>query len=478
MKKPINIPVLRKIIFAFVLLVLHYNLLAQSTGAIDLSFNPGSGPNNRINCIAIQSDDKIVIGGEFQTYNGIQSNLIARLNTDGSLDTAFKTVITGTAVHAIAIQKDGKIIIGGSFTKCNGVARANMARLNSNGSLDQTLFPSGVTYLDATVYAVAVQSDGKILVGGDFNSTYKRFARLNSDGTQDASFTAIYGVDDRVYAAASSSVSHQEAFGGKFWMFNNKGFGWYAYNHVLQLDIDGNPINANGVDGVVTSLAFQSDGQLLMAGKFSTNNGLTRRGITRHSVGADPDPNFNLGAGTTEQVNTIALQADGKILIAGFFHTYDGVPRIRIARLNTNGSLDSSFDPGAGADSTIRSIALQSDGKVIIGGDFISYDGTPRNYIARLGLMPVGLRNSLTSNDIEDIVIYPNPSDGIVSLMTTHQMQNAEIILYDLQGQILVQQRGIQGTHFNFDFSSHGKGIYVMKFLENNEIYYKKMVVY
>jgi uncharacterized delta-60 repeat protein len=96
------------------------------------------------------------------------------------------------------------------------------------------------------------------------------------------------------------------------------------------------------------------------------------------------DASFNPGTGADHWVNSIALQPDGKILIGGYFDTYNGTTRNRIARLNTDGSLDASFNPGTGANDGVRSIALQPDGKILIGGLFTAYNGTGRNRVARI----------------------------------------------------------------------------------------------
>ena len=131
---------------------------------MDTTFNPGTGANSGVSAIAIQSDGKIIIGGQFSTDNGTGRNRIARVNSNGSLDTTFNP---GTGadneVSAIAIQSDGKIIIGGWFTTYNGTGRNRIARINSDGSLDTT-FNLG-TGPNGGVSAIAIQSDGKIIIG-------------------------------------------------------------------------------------------------------------------------------------------------------------------------------------------------------------------------------------------------------------------------------------------------------------------------
>src|SRR6185369_14420460 len=111
----------------------------NSDGTLDSSFLvPGSGVNGDVGSLALQADGKTVIGGVFTSVNGTTRNGIARLNSDGTLDTSFLAAGSGTnsSVLAIAVQSDGKIVIGGFFTSVNGTTRNGAARLNVDGTLD------------------------------------------------------------------------------------------------------------------------------------------------------------------------------------------------------------------------------------------------------------------------------------------------------------------------------------------------------
>ncbi len=147
---------------------------SQTPGDIAQSFGESPGFSNQINSIAVQLDGKILVGGSFFSYRGAAKNRIVRLNTDGTIDTAFNTG-TGfnSTVFSIAVQPDGKILVGGDFTNYKGVTENYIIRLNTNGTKD-TSFNTG-TGFDSAVYSIAVQSDGKILAGGAF-STYIGFA--------------------------------------------------------------------------------------------------------------------------------------------------------------------------------------------------------------------------------------------------------------------------------------------------------------
>ena len=293
----------------------------------------------------MQNDGKILIGGQFTTYNGTARGYVARLNTDGSLDTGFPPSGYAGAngpVYSVAMQpSDGKILIGGAFTTYNGTARGYVARLNTDGSLDTGFLATGAganSYVDS----VAVQpSDSKILIGGQFttyNGTARGYvARLNTDGSLDTGFLAT----------------------------------------------------GAGANSLVLSVAVQpSDGKILIGWQFTTYNGTARGYVARLNTDGSLDTGFlATGAGANNNVNSVAMQpSDGKILIGGAFTTYNGTARGDVARLNTDGSLDTGFlATGAGANSLVLSVAVQpSDGKILIGGPFSAYNGTARGYVARL----------------------------------------------------------------------------------------------
>src|SRR5437870_2283384 len=139
-----------------------------------------------------------------------------------------------------------------------------------------------------------------------------------------------------------------------------------------------------GFDGDVFSIQVQPDARLLVTGFFSKAGSASRRGVVRLNANGSLDTSFNPGAGPNKGVSVIALQSDGRILIGGTFATFNGISRARVARLNADGSLDSTFDPGAGPNTSVVALSLQPDGKILIGGDFTAIGGVTRNYIARL----------------------------------------------------------------------------------------------
>jgi len=361
----------------------------NADGSLDASFNPGIGANNTIRSLALQPDGKVLIGGEFTSYNGTPRKRIARLNADGSLDATFNPGTgANSGIHSLALQPDGKVLIGGEFSSDNSTPRNRIARLNADGSLDASFNPG--TGVDGIVWSLALQPDGKVLMGGEFTSfngtSRNGLARLNANGSLDASFSPGTEANNGVRSFALQPDG-KVLIGGAF----NSYFGT-THNYIARLYTDGsldasfNP--GTGANSFVESLALQPDGKVLVGGFFSTYNSTSRNSIARLNADGSLDASFNSGTGANNLVNSLALQPDGRVLIAGFFSTYNDTSRSSIARLNADGSLDASFNPGTGVGGdpfpSVQSLALQPDGKVLIGGGFTSYNGTPRNRIARL----------------------------------------------------------------------------------------------
>jgi uncharacterized delta-60 repeat protein len=377
----------------------------------DGTLDPGvdANPNDQVWAIALQPDGKIVVGGVFfsaNSFRGQTRNRIARLEKDGRLDQSLNLNTVGSSVVATAVQPDGKILIGGIFNTVLGVARKNIARLNTDGTLDTT-FNTGT---NGYVGAIAVQPDGKILVGGDFTAlilngtalvpsvligvTRNHIARMNADGTIDEAFDP--NADDVVNAIAVQPDG-KILIGGFFTALAPNGGASVARNVMTRLDTNGevDPTFNPNPNLDVYAIALQADGKILVGGLFTAlapNGGasIPRNFIARLNTDGTVETAFDPNA--NDQVKAFALQPDGKIVVGGLFTTlapFGGatVTRNRIARLNVDGTLDNAFDPNA--NNTVASVALQADGKILVGGSFatLSPNGgasQARNTFARL----------------------------------------------------------------------------------------------
>jgi len=369
------------------------NSAGAQAGSLDASFNPGAGVDQSVFSMAVQGDGKIVIGGDFTLVNELSRNRIARLNSDGLVDEGFNPGLgADDLVSAVAIQSN-KVIIAGFFTAVDGTPRGSIARLNSNGSLDTGFDPGAGA--DGPILALAVQGDGKVLVGGLFTTIdgipRGNIARLNSDGSVDSSFDPGTGVTGESFSTVNALALQSDGkviIGGTFTNVNG-----VLRSHVARLHANGdldaafNPaigVVGGGLLAGINALGLQSDGRIVLGGDFTSVGGMARTNLARLNSGGSVDANFNPGSGADSAVSSLAVQSNGKIVVSGFFTHINGTVRNYIARLNSGGSLDTGFVPGLGASDAVYVTALQPDGKVLIGGAFTAFDGTSRRGIARL----------------------------------------------------------------------------------------------
>ena len=305
------------------------------------NINAGSGANGTIYAVAVQTDGKIIYSGSFTTWSGTTVNRLVRLNANGTLDTAF-TANTGTGLSAsaenIEIQPDGKIILVGSFQSMNGVTVNRVVRLNSDGTRDTVFSANTGSGSSATVQDAKVQPDGKIVfVGtqGTWNgSQIGGVFRLNSDGTRDAAFTTNVGT-------------------------------------------------GVGANRTARRIALQSDGKIVLSGNFGNWNSVTVGGIVRLNSDGTRDAAFTTNVGTgadvgsgANHIGSIAIDTGGKILFSGQFTTWNGVSSPQLRRLNSDGTSDTAFQTaiGAGPSSRASDIAIQSDGKLVLVGQFSAWN--------------------------------------------------------------------------------------------------------
>ncbi|HTO35957.1 MAG TPA: T9SS type A sorting domain-containing protein, partial [Flavobacterium sp.] len=457
-----------QITLAFALFLFYGKTYAQTDGTLDTSFIIGTGFNGTINSIDIQPDGKIIAGGEFTSYSGLTRKNITRINTDGTLDTTF-TVGTGFSgsneadygysINIVYIQPDGKILVGGWFETYNGQSSSSIARLNADGTLDTT-FSIGTGFKFGTelgqIHTISLQPDGKILVGGWFTlyngQSANSIIRLNTDGTMDNTFSigTGFGGDAPFVDTVTMQLDGKILVGGWFETYNGQ-----TRNRIVRLNTDGTLDTSftigTGFDNRVYSIAVQPDGKIIVGGAFSSYNGQSRNRTARLNIDGSVDTSFTIGTGFNSYVFDIAMQPDGKILAVGWFTSYNGQTTNRVARLNTDGTLDTSFNIGTGFSGGAFTIAVQSDGKILAGGEFTTYNGQSQNRIVRLH-NNAGL--GVHDNTINEISMYPNPVKEIL-----HFSQEVnKITVTDLTGKVLkTQNNGSQ-----IDMSAFQSGVYLV----------------
>lgn len=305
-------------------------------GALDASFD--SGADSYVRCLAVQSDGKVLLGGDFATVAGVPRSGLARLNADGTLDTGFNPSPNG-AVMCIAVQSDGRILIGGFFTNVSGAARPYLARLVSSGANDTSFNPG--TSANGSVQHINLQTDGKVIIGGGFTTfagvARTGIARLTTTGALDAGFL---------------------------------------------------PPSLGGTSAAVACTVAQTDGKVMIGGNFATADGVAHAGLARLNADGSLDSGMSLNLGTnggTPAAWSMALQADGKLIVAGTFETVGGVARMGLARLDAAGAVDPGFfhsDIAPASEVGLRAAVLLADGKVLIGGPHLV--GSSPSYLSRL----------------------------------------------------------------------------------------------
>jgi len=418
-------------------------------GTLDTTFLSPGGALDTVYALAVQADGNAIVGGSFHSLGGVARNHIGRLYPDGRTDNNFLDAVAdpalgalGGVVYAMAQQTDGQLIVGGAFHHLSGVGRNKIGRFAVDGTLDATFNPNA----DSSVLAIMIQSDGRILIGGLFQHLgvpeYKyiarldsagnpeagfnpqldgggvycivpqpdgkiivagfftkigvtdclRIGRLNSDGTLDGTFNVPSGADDSIYSAILQPDG-KILVAGRF-----THLGGVARNHIGRLNSDGSldtAFDPSANDGSVYALALQTDGKILLGGNFETmgTGAADCKRIGRLNSDGTLDTSFVVPSGANGSVRSIALQTDGKTLVSGAFTQIGGLDRLCIARLNSNGSVDTDYAPQNGDDWPVNSMVLQPDGKVIAGGEFDQLTGYKRNYIGRLSAVSAAIQN-------------------------------------------------------------------------------------
>ncbi|MCI9844381.1 calcium-binding protein [Flavobacterium pectinovorum] len=385
-----------------------------SDGNLDTGFFTGSGAPANINCVQIQPDGKIIIAGNFIKFNGTDVNRIIRLNSDGSLDNAFNA---GTAfneeIHAMVLQPDGKIIPGGEFTAYNGIAAGRIIRLNPDGTIDSG-FLSGAGFNNGTVNVIKIDGSGNIMAGGSFTDLYNgadvnRLVFLNPDGTIKPDFDMGEGPGSASVYSLANSAAGDWYIAGSFSVFDSQNQGKLA-----KIDLNGTHdisyLSAGvGFDNSVLKVLPLPDNRTMVFGNFSKFNGVYSSKIACILPNGDLDNTFNLAhSGANNAIKTAAKQVDDKIIIGGSFTGYNNTVCNRIARILPDGSLDNSFVSGSGFNGQVFSVAIQSDQKIVAAGNFTKYNGVTVGRIVRLmqdGTIDISFNAATGANGTIDVMI-------------------------------------------------------------------------
>jgi uncharacterized delta-60 repeat protein len=494
------------------LFLLTANLGFSQSGNFDLSFdNDGKvitdfGTNNQDDCtaLAIQTDGKIIAVGT--SSNGTNYDFaIARYNVNGSLDNNFGIngkVITAIGLQndfatSVAIQSDGKIVVAGMcFVSGNekyGVVRYNVdGTLDTSFDLDGKIITSIGSYLNRA-YSIAIQSEGKIIVAGDSYSDSLQYnitmARYNTNGSLDSTFdndgisvitfgtTGAIGKSIVIKSDGKIVVAGQTANDANFILIRCNINGSLDTSFGTQ---GGTIVDFGTTEDVPWSMAIQSDGKIVVAGGtgFGTPSFSPDMAIMRCNADGSIDTTFDLDGKVildaslnsySDQAKSLAIHANGKILVAGYSQNsndYDAT----ILRLNTNGSLDTSFDIdgiattsfGTNSYDFFSSIKVQTDGKIIAAGTTTSDFALARYAITSLGFNKIQFNN---------ISISPNPTQTSLTISTQEKINTINIIDF------LGRKTNITSFENNkIDVSNLQNGVYFLEIGTENGLQTQKFI--
>ncbi|MBL7953064.1 MAG: T9SS type A sorting domain-containing protein [Flavobacteriales bacterium] len=307
------------------------------SGALDATFVIGTGPNGQVNHAAVDANGKILLGGSFTSYNGTNRSRLVRVNSNGTLDGSFNigTGFNGN-VNFILVQPDGKILVAGMFTTYNGATQNRIVRLNSDGTLDAT-YQVG-TGVNGDVYAASLDAEGRLIIGGSFTAvngtTRINVARLTTTGAVDTGFDPGAGPNNAVYCIAVQRDG-RILLGGLFTSYN----AITPSARIARLERSGAYDNTfsvgTGFNSWVYTIAVQGDGKILAGGDFTTYNGTARNRMVRLNTNGSVDSGFSMGSAFNNWVYAITWQPEGRTTVAGGFTSYNGAARNRILRLQT-----------------------------------------------------------------------------------------------------------------------------------------------
>jgi uncharacterized delta-60 repeat protein len=412
----------------------------NSDGTLDTTFDPE--PNGSVMSFQVLANGQIIMAGEFLQVepNGsgspTQANFLARLNSNGTIDSTF-IINPNASVVSTALQQDGKLLIAGNFIQVqpvNGITFTSapyVARINQDGSVDSTFLPTP----NQAVNAVAVQPDGNVVLGGYFSA----LSPVASPYSVNRNFIARvgpYGQPDQALdpdaqgqvLATAPGPNGQTYVAGTF-----ETIGGASQGYLARVNADGSldPAFAPTVDGPVQALLAESNGNLLIGGSFGEVDGFPRSHMARLKPDGTIDGAFN--PNPNGSVSAIVAQGT-QLIVCGNFSQFQpngsttAYALSNMARINdSDGSLDLTFYPNP--NGAVYALAFQTDGRILVAGGFTSINNSQRNYLARLlptGAIDTAPFNPEANSPVFSIAVQPDGNILVAGGFTTLQPQTGK----------------------------------------------------
>lgn len=411
-------------------------LRLNADGSVDTGFNPQFGDSGtpHVGQAVVLGDGRILIGGGFESINGVARFYLARLNADGSVDPTFTAARTGP----FGLLPTGKLIVFGD----------TFYRLNQDGSLDST-FSSAAS--GPGLSSFLVQPDGRVVFSRTLNFFGDQMVqRLNADGPDDSTFNS--------YTAQFAYVRFLQS-DGKIILSNG-----------TRLHGDGTPDATFGPGEIGGSIVQQADGKLVSNGGYYSAPYGIRRNFLDGSLDSSFDPGMGLSLIVPIPIDRACILPDGRIALAARCNYFDNAPRNSLVLLHPDGSLDTSFDsgdllidPSTGARYLVNSLVAQSDGKILVAFERrlvrLETDGSVD---ASFNYAPVSQSFVFT----QGVTLQPNgrilvlAADGLVRLLPDGSRdgsftaaENGPVLFVEPDGKIMVRGGTRRATRLNSDGS-------------------------
>ncbi|GAA3938363.1 hypothetical protein GCM10022406_23090 [Hymenobacter algoricola] len=504
-------------------------------GSLDPAFATGTGIGSSSNALALTPAGQVLLAGGFTQYNGVSYGGLVRLNAvTGQPDATFAPVIEARGIITRSLPlSNGQLLVSGNFTQFNGAAvpgsSNSVRRINADGSLDGSFTTPAAGTLQA------VQSNGSFYVftGPTPGLVLRRYL---ADGTLDNSFTAqTFGVGSPsvgplILQGVVALPNGQLFVHGLFISYGSR----TGLSGLIRLNADGTPDNAfvpatAPADRRVLQVLTQPGGKLVVVADV-VNTFVTT--VSRLNANGSADNSFSVGTAAGTGANyAVLLQPDGRLLVSGAFTSFNGQatpygltrltadgaadptysglagfysPRLvqpdghllattgnsaftnaasALVRLNTDGSLDASFNPVATplsiftGDDAITGVVLQpTDGKILLFGSFRYIAGQVRIGLARL--TNVGVLATRGATATRPLTLYPNPAHQVAHLQLPAEAEARPALLVDGQGCIVRQwtipARQAEAT---VNLEAVPAGVYLLRVQGAAAVYQQRLVV-
>ncbi|GAA4367930.1 delta-60 repeat domain-containing protein [Hymenobacter saemangeumensis] len=441
--------------------ILTNTALLNGNGSRDISFAPPIQQLGQVRAVVRQPDGKYIVGGNFNEINGLAAANLARLHSDGSPDATFTATANGL-VNTLALQPDGKVVVGGRFDQLSGGPRLAIGRLLPNGALDNSFVPSSQSLPLGTPYVrqVALQPNGHVLVLGQFNlvgpNNVQYLSRLNgATGSEDLSFQPAEPADvESLLVQPDGRI----VVAGQTTLMNQSVLVWRMLpDGPRDPGFSLTPVTAPRAGG---TLALDAAGNIYVGGYFTSYGTVPTAGVAKLLPSGTVDAGFIARLTGVVNLNCLAVQPNGRVLLGGSFLPSSPSGNAGTLRLLADGTSDMTYTGASGPNANVEQLIVQPDGAIVAAGSFTRVTGDEIAGLTRLVDFNVLTTKARLAHP--RVQVWPVPTQGLLHLSIPADTQVQQICLLDLQGKTVLRVPTKAST-LTLDVRGLSAGVYVLK---------------